>query len=446
MNQDLTTGSTTKKMLLFAFPLMIGNLLQQLYNIADTIIVGKFLGSNAIAAVGSAYALMIFITSIILGLCMGSGALFSIRYGEKNFDKLKSSIFVSFLVIGGLSILLNILSFLGIDLILRFMKIPSEIYDLMKDYTLVIFGGILGVFLYNYFSSLLRAVGNSFIPLVFLTVSVILNIFLDFILIQKYGIKGAAYATIISQIISGVSLSTYTFIYFPYLTPKKENRIFKKSILKEILHFSILTCIQQSVMNFGILMVQGLVNSFGTVVMAAFSVAVKIDSFAYMPVQDFGNAFSTFIAQNYGAKEFRRIKEGIKNAIIFSTLFSILVSIIVWGFAENFLLLFIKKEEIEILKVGIEYLHIEGAFYFGIGFLFLLYGYYRAVEKPGISVVLTIISLGTRVILAYVLSSFIGTKGIWWSVPIGWFLADITGIIYYFYYKNNKISLNNIYN
>ena len=446
MNQDLTVGNTTKKMLLFAFPLMIGNLLQQLYNIADTIIVGKFLGSNAIAAVGSAYALMIFITSIILGLCMGSGALFSIRYGEKNFDKLKSSIFVSFLVIGGLSVLLNILSFLGIDLILRFMKIPSEIYNLMKDYTLVIFGGILGVFLYNYFSSLLRAVGNSFIPLVFLTVSVILNIFLDFILIQKYGIKGAAYATIISQIISGVSLSIYTFIYFPYLTPKKENRIFKKSILKEILHFSILTCIQQSVMNFGILMVQGLVNSFGTVVMAAFSVAVKIDSFAYMPVQDFGNAFSTFIAQNYGAKEFRRIKEGIKNAIIFSTLFSILVSIIVWVFAENLLLLFIKKEEIEILKVGIEYLHIEGAFYFGIGFLFLLYGYYRAVEKPGISVVLTIISLGTRVVLAYVLSSFIGTKGIWWSVPIGWFLADITGIIYYFYYKNNKSSLNNIYN
>lgn len=438
MNQDLTTGNTTKKMLLFAFPLMIGNLLQQLYNIADTIIVGKFLGSSAIAAVGSAYALMIFITSIILGLCMGSGALFSIRYGEKNFDKLKSSIFVSFLVICGLSILLNILSFLGIDLILRFMKIPSEIYDLMKDYTLVIFGGILGVFLYNYFSSLLRAVGNSFIPLVFLTVSVILNIFLDFILIQKYGIKGAAYATIISQIISGISLSIYTFIYFPYLTPKKENRIFKKSILKEILHFSILTCIQQSVMNFGILMVQGLVNSFGTVVMAAFSVAVKIDSFAYMPVQDFGNAFSTFIAQNYGAKEFRRIKDGIKNAIIFSTLFSILVSIIVWIFAENLLLLFIKKEEIEILKVGIEYLHIEGTFYFGIGFLFLLYGYYRAVEKPGISVVLTIISLGTRVILAYVLSSFIGTKGIWWSVPIGWFLADITGIIY-FYYKNNKI-------
>lgn len=446
MNQDLTTGSTTKKMLLFAFPLMIGNLLQQLYNIADTIIVGKFLGSSAIAAVGSAYALMIFITSIILGLCMGSGALFSIRYGEKNFDKLKSSIFVSFLVIGGLSILLNILSFLGIDSILKFMKIPSEIYNLMKDYTLVIFGGILGVFLYNYFSSLLRAVGNSFIPLVFLTVSVILNIFLDFILIQKYGIKGAAYATIISQIISGVSLSIYTFIYFPYLTPKKENRIFKKSILKEILHFSILTCIQQSVMNFGILMVQGLVNSFGTVVMAAFSVAVKIDSFAYMPVQDFGNAFSTFIAQNYGAKEFRRIKEGIKNAIIFSTLFSILVSIIVWICAENLLLLFIKKEEIEILKVGIEYLHIEGAFYFGIGFLFLLYGYYRAVEKPGISVVLTIISLGTRVVLAYVLSSFIGTKGIWWSVPIGWFLADIIGIIYYFYYKNNKMSLNNIYN
>ena len=186
-------------------------------------------------------------------------------------------------------------------------------------------------------------------------------------------------------------------------------------------------------MNFGILMVQGLVNSFGTVVMAAFAAAVKIDSFAYMPVQDFGNAFSTFIAQNYGAKRMDRVRRGIKSAVVSSVAFALLISVLVCVFAKPLLLLFVKPEETEILAVGVQYLRIEGAFYFGIGILFLLYGLYRAIERPGMSLVLTVISLGTRVALAYILSAIpaIGVVGIWWSVPIGWALADVTGVLYY---------------
>ena len=186
-------------------------------------------------------------------------------------------------------------------------------------------------------------------------------------------------------------------------------------------------------MNFGILMVQGLVNSFGTVVMAAFAAAVKIDSFAYMPVQDFGNAFSTFIAQNYGAKRMDRVRRGIKSAAVSSVVFALLISVLVFVFAKPLLLLFVKPEETEILAVGVQYLRIEGAFYFGIGILFLLYGLYRAIERPGMSLVLTVISLGTRVALAYILSAIpaIGVVGIWWSVPIGWALADVTGVLYY---------------
>ena len=186
-------------------------------------------------------------------------------------------------------------------------------------------------------------------------------------------------------------------------------------------------------MNLGILMVQGLVNSFGTAVMAAFAAAVKIDSFAYMPVQDFGNAFSTFTAQNHGAGEKKRIQAGIRSAVTCSFLFCICISLGVFLFARPLMLLFVKPTETQILRTGVQYLRIEGAFYCGIGCLFLLYGFYRAVERPGMSVVLTVISLGTRVALAYLLSAVpaIGVAGIWWSVPIGWFLADAVGFLYY---------------
>ena len=211
------------------------------------------------------------------------------------------------------------------------------------------------------------------------------------------------------------------------------------SRIREIAGYSILTCVQQSVMNLGILMVQGLVNSFGAAVMAAFAAAVKIDAFAYMPVQDFGNAFSTFIAQNYGAGKQERIRKGLKGAVLVSVVFCVIVSALVFVFAKPLMLLFVEAGETEIIAEGVRYLHIEGAFYCGIGCLFLLYGLYRAVAKPGMSVVLTVISLGTRVVLAYLLSAVIGVTGIWWSVPIGWFLADVTGVVYYFLHKEKLL-------
>lgn len=187
---------------------------------------------------------------------------------------------------------------------------------------------------------------------------------------------------------------------------------------------------QQSVMNFGILMIQGLVNSFGLVTMSAFSAAVKIDSFAYMPVQDFGNAFSTFIAQNQGAGLKQRIQEGLKKAIMIVTIFCLIISAVVFIFADKLMLIFIDPAKIDIISQGVQYLQIEGICYLGIGCLFLLYGYYRGVGKPGISVVLTVISLGTRVVLAYALAPVFGTLAIWWAIPIGWFLADLTGIVF----------------
>lgn len=445
INKDLTKGPVMKSMLLFAMPMILGNLLQQCYNVADTLIVGRFLGPNPLAAVGSSFTLMTFITSILLGLCMGSGTYFSIRFGEKDEHALKEGMCASFVLIGLMTVLLTGLSFGFLNQIRVFLQVPKEVWEFMRVYLLVIFCGIPATFLYNYFASLLRAVGNSVVPLAFLAFSAILNISLDlcFVIVLHWNVEGAALATVIAQYVSGIGIAAYTWIGCPNLRLRREHCHIRAGRIKEIGSFSVLTCVQQSVMNLGILMVQGLVNSFGTTVMAAFAAAVKIDAFAYMPAQDFGNAFSTFIAQNYGAQKNERIRDGLKCGVFLTMTFCIVVSAAVWIFARPLMLLFVDAKETDILLEGVRYLRIEGAFYCGIGCLFLLYGLYRALGKPGMSVVLTIISLGTRVVLAYLLSSLpsVGVTGIWWSVPIGWLLADITGLVYYrfFWRRTNPL-------
>ena len=434
MQHSLTQGPITKNILLFALPLMFGNLLQQMYNIADTWVVGRFLGADALAAVGSSYTLMTFLTSILLGLCMGSGAAVSMQYGSGETGKMRQSVFQSFLLIAGIALVLNLLVYLGLNGILWVLRVPAELCPLMKDYLLIIFLGITATFLYNYFANLLRAIGNSVVPLAFLAVSAILNVILDLVcvLVLDWGVKGAAGATVFSQYVSGVGIGLYTLKKFPQLCPKRTDCRWDRKNLANILNLSVMTSVQQSIMNFGILMVQGLVNSFGTVIMAAFAAAVKIDSFAYMPVQDFGNAFSTYVAQNYGANQPDRIKKGIRSAGLTSAVFCIVISVLVCAFAAPLMGIFIDPAQTEIIAAGVQYLRIEGACYIGIGVLFLLYGYYRAVNQPGMSVILTIASLGTRVALAYLLSATpLGVTGIWLSVPIGWALADAIGIGYY---------------
>ena len=435
MNWDLTKGPVVKSMLMFAIPMILGDLLQQCYNIADTLIVGQFLGRDALAAVGSAFTLMTFLTSIILGLCMGSGALFSMRFGQRDEQALRENLCASFVFIALITVLLNALAFVCLNGLRTFLRVPAEVWGDMREYLFVIFMGIPAVFLYNYFASFLRAIGNSVIPLVFLAVSAVLNIALDlwFVIGLDRGVAGAAEATVIAQYLSGVGIAGYTLMRFSQVRSIWKFRCLRRARIREIVSFSTLTCVQQSVMNLGILMVQGLVNSFGAVVMAAFAAAVKIDAFAYMPVQDFGNAFSTFIAQNYGAKERARIRAGLKSAVCISMAFCIVISILVCVFARPLMAIFVDAGEAEIIQEGVRYLRIEGAFYCGIGCLFLLYGLYRALGRPGMSVVLTVISLGTRVALAYLLSAIpaIGVIGIWWSVPIGWALADMTGLLYY---------------
>ena len=442
MYQNLTQGNITKTMIYFALPMILGNLLQQFYNVADTLIVGRFLGRDALAAVGSAYTLMTFLTSILLGLSMGAGALFSIYQGHSDTERLRTAVVQAFLLIFIVCMGLYGVVYLGLETILTFLQVPAEVYPLIRKYLLVVFSGLLATFLYNFFACLLRALGNSLTPLLFLGISAVLNVVLDLVLVLvvPWGVGGAALATVIAQFASGLGIILYTLLLRKDLRPHLADLRWNVSILREIGSLSLLTCMQQSVMNFGILMVQGLVNRFGPVIMAAFAAAVKIDSFAYMPVQDFGNAFSTFVAQNYGARQYGRIREGIQKAVRLTLVFCLAVSVLVLFWARPLMLIFVQPQETATIAAGVTYLRIEGTCYWGIGCLFLLYGLYRAIKRPAMSLILTVISLGTRVALAYALAGPVGVRGIWISIPIGWLLADGAGLLYYRRHRNTLLS------
>ncbi|MGM9600572.1 MAG: MATE family efflux transporter [Faecousia sp.] len=432
---NLTDGSIFQKLIRFSLPMIAGNLLQQVYNLVDTLIVGKCIGADALASVGSAYTLMIFITSIIIGLCMGSGAYFSADYGAGEESRLREDVRLSFGFILAVSGVIYLIIYPGMQGILKLLQTPPELMKLTQEYVSVVFVGIVFVFLYNFFSYLLRAMGNSVVPLTFLAVSAGMNIVLDiwFVVGLHMGVGGAAWATVIAQAAAGIGIAVYSIVKIPVLHGIKPGTGWNWLRLREIIVNDVATGIQQSVMNFGILMIQGLVNSFGPTIMAAFAAAVKIDTIAYMPAQEFGNAYSLFVSQNYGAKKPERIRKGTHISFLASAAFCLIISAFIFTFAENLMGIFMDASETAILAEGARYLRIEGAMYVGIGVLFLWYGYFRGIGKPHISLILTIISLGTRVALSYALAPHtpLGVTAIWYSIPIGWFLADAAGMLFF---------------
>jgi len=430
MMKDMTSGSPMKLMLSFTLPMFVGNLFQQLYNVVDTIIVGKFVGREALAAVGSCFAIMVLVNSIILGLAMGASVLFSQLYGAKNYNRLKTAIILASVFILGLTTILSLIAFLGTSTIIRWYQIPTEMVQYSTDYLRCIFAGLLFVSLYNLAANLLRSFGDSKTPLYFLLLACGINIALDLLFVVGFGMEvfGVAIATIIAQAVSGIACVFFAIYKIKFLQFRREDAVFDTGLFRSMSRYAVLTSLQQSVMNFGIVLVQGLVNTFGAALMAAFAAGVKIDAFAYMPVQDFGNAFSTYTAQNVGAKNWARVRQGLKTAALISGIFSLVVSLIVVMLAEPLIGLFIKAGDFEVIAIGVRYLRIEGAFYILIGFLFLFYGFYRGLGYAQVSIVLTVVSLGTRVALAYLLAPTFGFTMIFWAIPIGWLLADVVGL------------------
>jgi putative MATE family efflux protein len=446
MITDMTKGNPTRTILKFTLPFLVGNLFQQLYNIVDSIVVGRFIGKDALAAVGSSFMLMNFFSFVIIGLCMGASTVYSFFFGKKDYLRLRKSIFISFLSIGVFTIVLSILITLNVNNMLLLIRTPASILQGSEEYLRIIFGGLIFVFLFNGCSALLRSVGDSKTPLYFLILAAIINIILDLIFVIQFdmGIKGVAWATIIGQAVSSVLCLIYAFVKLPLLRLKGQDMVFDKEITLMVGKYSLLTSAQQSIMTFGMVCVQGIVNTFGPDTIAAFTAAGKIDSIAYLPVQDFGNAFSTYIAQNRGANNVDRIRQGTKSAVRTIILFCLVFSTLIFINSKHLMRIFVKADEVNVINLGVEYLSIISVFYVFIGFLFMFYGFFRGIGALNTSLILTIISLGTRVVLAYLLSSIpqLSQRGIWWSVPLGWALADSMGLIIYQKMKKRNFNLN----
>lgn len=430
----MTKGKPMEIIIRFAIPMFIGNLFQQFYNVVDTIIVGRFVGKEALAAVGSSFAIMTFVTSILIGLSMGASALFSQFFGAKQYEELKKAISTSFIFIFIVSLVLTTITSLFMHQIIHGFQMPMETREYAADYLRFIFAGLIFTGVYNAFSFLLRAVGDSKSPLYFLILSAIINIVLDlvFTVMLNMEVTGVALATFIAQGISAVSCAVYTIKRMNFIKFKRKVILFDKKMFKTVASYSILTAVQQSASSFGMMMVQGLVNTFGATVMAAFATASKIDSFANIPMQDFGNAFSTYVAQNKGAGNIERIREGMRGVSKIIVAFSLGISILVFIFAPQLILIFVKKEAVDVIAVSVYYLRIVCVTYTLLGFLQMFYGFYRGLGEVNVSIILTFVSQVTRVLLAYGLAMTpLGFAGICLAIPIGWFLSDALGVIMY---------------
>ena len=436
MDAQLTSGPILRGLLRFSLPLMAANILQQLYNLADTWIVGKYCGEAALGAVGSAFSVMVLLTSILTGLCMGAGVVVSQLYGQGNLPGVRQAAGNAFSAIAALTLGLTALAYLLPDALVVLLRAPEAARADLRTYLAIVFLGLPFIFVYNYVASMLRAVARSAVTLLFLLISVLSNVALDVLLVAVFelGAAGAAWATVIAQGLSALTCAAYFLFRTPDLRPSLADLKPHAALCRRILSVSALTSIQQSIMNFGILMVQSLVNSFGVPAMAAFAAGVKIDAFAYAPAQDFGNGFATFVAQNRGANQPERLRRGVGTALAMSAVFCGVISLLVCLFARPLLGLFLEPPATpalpwEAMEIGVRYLRMEGACYIGIGVLFLLYATYRGMEQAHMSIVLTVISLGLRVLLSYTLAPLTGLTAIWLSIPIGWAVADLVGLL-----------------
>lgn len=435
--------SSAKILCILALPMIVSNLLQQLYNLVDSYIVSRYIGVDALAAVGVSFAILVFLNSFIIGLSLGCNVAMSQSLGSEDrkmfFEDVRHSFYLSCLV----SSVLVIASFLFLDLLLDLMRVEARIRAVSKEYLSTMLIGVFFVSLYNYFSAILRAVGDTISPLISLVFASILNIGLDLLFILKFsrGIRGAAEATIISQFVSSLILFFVVnkkVSEFKRLREKKAHRALNIYCIKRIFNLSILTAVQQSIMNFGILMIQSLINSYGFEVTAAFTAAVRIDAFAYMPAQDFSNAYSTYAAYLYGAKRKVQFKKSIKLAFSIASVYCLIVTFILFISSNSLVRAFLPSATQNVWNISVEYLKIVSFFYFAIAWLFLWYGLFRAISDVKMSIILTIISLGLRVSISYFLHNRFGLTIIFYSIPIGWVVADLVAYIVFLQKMRDK--------
>lgn len=430
--KDLTKGKEYKLILMFALPMLFGNVFQQLYNIIDSIIVGNYLGKEALAAVGASFPVIFLLMSLVIGISIGSTILISQYYGAKQFDNIRKAVDTINIVLFIAAIFFGAIGVIFSKEIFILIKLPAEIIPDASKYLQIYFLGLPAFFGFHGISAILRGVGDSKTPLYFLIIATVANIILDllFIVVLETGIEGVAYATIIAQ--GGAFLTAVIWVkkYNKLLSFRLIKLEFDKEIFIKSLKIGLPSGFQMLIVSFGMMAIFSIVNDFGTTVIAAYSAALRIDSLAILPAMVFSNALSTFVGQNIGAGKFNRVKRGFVATLIMSSILSIIITFGIVYFGEAMMNMFINDSEV--VRIGEEYLVIVSSFYILFAVMFTSNAVMRGAGDTLIPMIITFIALIiVRLPAAYYFGVFWGEKGIWWSMPIAWAVGMALSLIYY---------------
>lgn len=431
--KDLTTGKESKLIFQFALPMLIGNIFQQLYNVVDSIIVGNYIGKEALSAVGASFPVFYALISLIIGLASGSAIVISQYFGAKDYKNVQKGVDTMFIILMVSSVIITIPGIYYVDEIFRLMRLPEELIPEARKYMVITLAGLVTAFGYNGTASIFRSMGDSKTPLYFLMFSTLTNIFLDLLFVLQFGmgVEGVAIATVISQ--AGAFITSIIYINRTHKIIKVRffNLQFDKDIFKKSVKIGLPTGLQQFFVAMGMMAIFGIVNGFGTDVIAAYSVALRIDTFALMPAMNFAQALTSFVGQNIGAGKIHRIKKGLKSTIIMSASVSLSISILVI-FAGGFLMKMFSPDA-EVIRIGHEYLMIVGIFYVVFSTMFSFTGVFRGAGDTIVPMFITLFALWTiRVPLSYYMSLQFNETGIWYSIPTAWTFGMTASIIYYF--------------
>lgn len=433
--KDMTKGNEAKLLILFALPMLLGNVFQQLYFLTDTIIVGNLLGEHALSAVGISFPIMFMLIALMMGVGMGASILVSQLFGAKENLKVTLAIETTFITSIIMSIVITVIGLAVTKPVLLLLNTPAEILPQAEAYLRVIFIGMIGMTVYNLMSAILRGLGDAVTPLIFLVITTVINIGLDLLLIGyfKFGVEGAAIATVMAQTISSILVLLKLGMAKSQIRLNIRKLHFQKDLLIKMLGIGMPIGISQMVSALGLTVIQGVVNIYGTQAIAAYTVGNRINSFGTMPALSLGMAMSSFTGQNIGAGEFSRVKRGLRANLTFAILISLFLSALIWVFGEHMIRLFLGKNiTSEILVQGMAFLRISSTFYFLFAVMQVLSGVVKGAGKTMVVMGITIFSLwGVQIPVANFLSGKIGTSGIWWSLPLSWLTALILMLVYY---------------
>ena len=422
MAADMTRGSISRHLTTFAIPLILGNIFQLTYNAVDSIIVGRYVGKEALAAVGTSSPIMNIVIFFIAGICTGTSVLMSEYYGAKDLDKLKREISTSMVVGVIFSLTMTAIGWFLSPYILRWMNTPESVVALGTSYLRIVLAGLIFTFLYNIYAATLRSVGDSQTPIYFLILSAIMNMVLDYAFVVWFGlgIDGVAYATVISQALSSTLCIVYVNVRVPLVRLKLSQLRVDGKLLKDTINYSWVTGMQQICLYVGKVLIQSVVNTLGVDSIAAFNAVTRVDDFAFQPQQSIGSSMTTFIAQNRGAGEKRRMDSGLKVGLIMEAASWVVIAVIAYTAARPIMHLFMPDQGNAVAELGVVYLHNMALFYFLPSMTNGIQGYFRGMGDLKITLFSTLIQMIGRVCFAYLLIPVFGVPGIAYSCMGGW--------------------------